>query len=122
MVSDPTFQLAQHDLRDHLHTWRTVVEAGYRGEILSAVLLEDVRVLDRDLLQRLEAVGGEARRDDREVLRAALGELLDGPIGRRLHPLGAAEARLERELQFCFVELELLAQETYRLDAVRIVG
>ena len=122
MVSNPTFQLPQRDLRDHLHAGRAVVEAGDRREILPAVLLEDVRVLDRDLLQRLETVGGEAGRDHRQVLHAAPGEVPDGVIGRGREPLGTAEARLERQHQFLLVELELLAQETHRLDAMGVIG
>src|SRR5882724_4570584 len=62
LVSNPTFQFALCNLYDHLHAGRAGVEAWDRLEGLPAVPLEDVCVLDRDLLQRLEAVGGEAGR------------------------------------------------------------
>src|SRR6266498_5143133 len=78
---DPAFQFTQRHLPDHQHAGRAVVEAGNRHEILAAVLAEDMRVLDRDLLERLEAIGGEARRDHRDALDAALGEIFHRPIG-----------------------------------------
>ena len=62
-------------------------------------------VLDRDLLQRFQAIGGEAGRHHREVLHAALRQRLDGLVGVGLQPFGAAEARLERQHQLVFVEL-----------------
>src|SRR5262249_32706993 len=52
--SHPALELAQSELPDHQHAGRAVVEAGDGGEILAAVLLEDARVLDRDLLERFE--------------------------------------------------------------------
>ena len=63
------------------------------------------RVLDRDLLQRLQAVGGKSRRHHGEVLHAALRQRLHGLVGVGLQPFGAAEARLERQHQLGFVEL-----------------
>src|SRR5215471_16377517 len=71
----PALELPQRHLPDHQHAGRTVVEAGYRREILTPVFLEQARVFDRDLLERFEAIGREARRDDREVLHPVLGEL-----------------------------------------------
>ena len=49
--SNPALKLPQREPADHLHPRRAVVEAGDGREICSAVLLEDVRVLERDLLQ-----------------------------------------------------------------------
>ena len=73
------------------------------------------RVLDRDLLQRLQAIGGKARRHHREVLHAALRQRLDGLVGVGLQPFGLAEARLEGQHQLAVVELEPLAQQPHRL-------
>src|SRR5438105_2748249 len=56
--SYPSFELAQRDLPDHQHAGRAVVEAGNRRKILAAIFLERVRVLDRDLLQRFQTIGG----------------------------------------------------------------
>ena len=50
-----------------------------------------------DLLERLEAIGGKARRDDGQPLHAVARQSLDGLVGIGLQPLGAAEARLEGE-------------------------
>src|SRR4051812_25570579 len=56
---DPASQFAQHEMRDHSHARLAVVKAGNRGEVLAAVRLENIRVFDRDFLQRLQAVRGE---------------------------------------------------------------
>src|SRR5437868_3396414 len=95
IVSHPTFELAQRHLPEHQHARRAVVETGDGEKILAAVAVEDAGVLDRNLLQRLQAIGGKSGRDHDQILDAALGELSDGVDGRRLKPLGAAEARLE---------------------------
>src|SRR5262245_14154949 len=78
--SHPALELAQSELPDHQHAGRAVVEAGNGGEIRAALLLEDVRVLDRDLLERLETVGGKAGRDHHQVLHPLLGQPLDGAV------------------------------------------
>src|SRR5262249_56912700 len=52
----PALELPQRHLPDHQHAGRAVVETGYRNEILTAVLLEDTRALDRDLLERFEPI------------------------------------------------------------------
>src|SRR6516165_5711704 len=87
----PALELPQRHLPDHQHAGRAVVEAGYRREILTAVLLEDTRALDRDLLERFEAIGREARHDHGNILHPGLGELLEGEVGRGLEPFAAAE-------------------------------
>ena len=51
----PALELAQHHGPDHQHAGFAVVEAGNRREILAAMAFEDMRILDRDLLQRLQA-------------------------------------------------------------------
>ena len=63
--SEPARQLAPGDRLDHAQAILAVVEAGQRGELLAAGGLEIAGVLDADLLQRLQAVGGEAGRERR---------------------------------------------------------
>ena len=57
-----------------------VVEAGDEAEFLSAVLEEDVLGLASDLFQCLDAVGGEARRDDGDPFHAVTRELPYGTV------------------------------------------
>src|SRR5690606_38874077 len=57
--SDPAFQLAPDDGLDHRHAVVAHVEARDMGEILAAGMGEDLAHLAVDLLQRLDAVGGE---------------------------------------------------------------
>ena len=95
---------------------------GNGREILPAVALEDVRVLDRDLFQRLQAIGGKSRRDHDQVLHALLGERLHRLDGVGLEPLRAAEARLIRQHQLGVVEPHLLAQQLRRAHALALIG
>src|SRR3712207_7942616 len=50
------------------------------GEVLAAVVHEDLAVLAVELFERLQAVGREARRHDRDALHAALGQALHGLV------------------------------------------
>ena len=50
-----------------------------------------------DLLERLEAVGREARAEDVDPADTRLGHLDQGRLGVRLEPFGPAEAALERD-------------------------
>ena len=84
---------------------------GMAAKFCAAVALEHVRVLDCDFLQRLQAIGGKARRDHDQILHALFGQRLDGLDGVGLQPSGAAEARLIGQHQLGVVELELLAQK-----------
>ena len=65
--------------------------------MFAAVLAKGLGAADRDLLQRLEAVGGETGRHDGDPLDAVAGDLRQGHVGVGLQPLGAAEARLKGE-------------------------
>ena len=62
--SKPALELAPHHRLDHAHSCLAVVQAGYIGEALAAGLHESRAIFDGKLFQRLEAIGGEARRDD----------------------------------------------------------
>jgi hypothetical protein len=50
-------KLAQNELADDVHAGIAVVEAGNGGKLLAAIVLEDLGILLRDLLQRLQAIG-----------------------------------------------------------------
>src|SRR5690606_32735166 len=55
--SAPCREFPLRDRGDHARVRRIVVEAGEVGQGLAAGLAEEAVVLDRDLLQRLQAVG-----------------------------------------------------------------
>ena len=99
-----------------------VVEAGDVGELLAAGMLEDLAVLDLDLLQRLQAVGGEGRRDHRHLLDAAPRQRLHGLVEIGLQPFLAAEARLEADHHPLGRPAQLLAHQPRRLLAVAMIG
>src|SRR2546430_15152648 len=88
------------------HAGFAVVEARDCGEIVSAVMAENLGVLARDLLERLQAVGREARRHHREILHAALGEPFDGGVRVGFEPFRRAEPRLEGHQEAVLIELE----------------
>jgi hypothetical protein len=54
-------QLAPHHGLDHPHARLAVVEAGDRGKVLAAGVVEIFGVLAGDLFERFQAVGGFAR-------------------------------------------------------------
>src|SRR5215210_2352480 len=120
--SDPALELALDDVADDAHALVAVVEAGQIGESLAAVRLEIVPVLAVELLQRLEAIGREAGRDDREALDAALRQRRHGLVGVGAQPLLVSEARLEAEAEARLRPAEGLAHEAPGLDAVAVVG
>src|SRR3954469_4014902 len=60
----PGFKLAADDRAQHLHAGCAVVEAGQVGELAAAGGEEGVAAANRKLLQRLQAIGGEARGED----------------------------------------------------------
>src|SRR5262245_7619934 len=121
-LSNPALQLAFGEVAQHGHARLAIVEAGERGEIFSAVVAENFRVLVRDLVERLEAVGGEPGHHHREALDTAASEALHGLVGVRLEPFGRTEARLEREHEPRLLEAEPLAQEPRGLRALAMVG
>src|SRR5829696_1751174 len=63
----PTFKLAADQPAQHLQARRAVVEAGEISEIRPAGIQEGGAAPDRQLLERLEAIGGEAERDHRDL-------------------------------------------------------
>src|SRR4051794_19936349 len=119
---DPALELAQHQRSDHIHAGVAVVEAGNRGKLLAAIVLEDLGILLRDLLQRLEAVGGKTRRDHRDAARALFRQTLHGLVGVGLQPLVESEPRLEGQQQLCLIHAEPAAQRLCGRDALALIG
>src|SRR5262245_21256944 len=117
-ASHPAFQLAQRDMPDYQHARIAIVKTRDRHKILAAIALEHIGVVDRDLLQGLEAVGRKTGRDHGELLDATFGERLDAVDGCGLEPSGPAKARLEGEHQFLLVHPELLPQQPRRHHAL----
>src|SRR4051812_29823829 len=70
----PALELAFGQLADHLHARRAVVEAGDGRKMLAAIVFEDLGVLERDLPQRPQAIGGKTGRAHGHALHAFLGE------------------------------------------------
>src|SRR5690606_33809233 len=89
---DPTTQLAVYDAREKLEVIGTVVQARYVREALAAGRHEGILHLLLDLLQRLDAIRREPRRDHGNPLLPLAGQRLDGAIGVGLQPLGPSEA------------------------------
>ncbi len=120
--SHPAGKLARNEVADHGHAGLRIVETGNGREIPPAMAAEDVGILDRDLFQRLQAVGGEARRDDGEVLHTTARQRLDRLVGIGLQPFGASEARLEGHAQPVLIVAERLAQQPRGLGAMAVIG
>jgi hypothetical protein len=59
--SDPALKFAADDGLDHFHAAIAVVEAGNVGELLAAILVEDLACFAGDFLKRFKAIGDEAR-------------------------------------------------------------
>src|SRR5215472_17639193 len=70
--SYPAPQLAKHELANHLHARFAVVETGNCGKRLAAIVPEDLGILQRNLFQRFQAIGGKARHHDCDAAHAVL--------------------------------------------------
>src|SRR5262245_42158588 len=119
--SEPGGQLAADEVLDDGHAERAVVEARDIGELLAAGRQEAGAVLHVQFLQRLEAIGGEARRDDGEAPGASLGKALHGVDGVGLEPRVAAELRLEGRVPAPGRPGQLLAHQPRRLLALAVI-
>src|SRR5271166_3891969 len=79
---------------DDLHALLAVVEAGKRREALAAVHLEHVSIIDCDLLERLQTIGGEPGGDHRDAPHATPRQARNRLNGCGRKPFAAAEARM----------------------------
>src|SRR4029077_11378984 len=99
----------------------TVVQAGNVGELLAAMMFENLGIFLRDFLERLQAVGRKPGRYDRNPPHTVLGQSFHGLVGVGLKPLVRAEARLKRQQQFWSTLTQALAQAFRRRDALAFV-
>src|SRR4028118_1931395 len=114
----PSFKLASDDAAQHCEPRLAVVEAGKVGEIGAAGAEEGIAAADRQLLQRLEAIGREAGRHDRDLAQPPAGKAFEHLVRRGLEPFGAAEAGLEGENELA---AHRVREQPGRLVAVAII-
>ena len=57
-------KFAQDKLADHVHAGVAVVQARDEGKLLAAMMLENLGIFLRNFLQRFQAIGRKAGRDD----------------------------------------------------------
>ena len=88
-------KFAQNELADDVHAGIAVVEAGNGGKLLAAIVLEYLGILLRDLLQRLQAIGGEAGGHDGNAFHPIFREFFDGLVRIGLQPFVETEALLK---------------------------
>jgi len=81
LPSYPSRQLASDQRLDQGHALGAVVEAGDRRVMLAAMGAEGLGPADGDFLERLQAIGREARHDYRQPLDPAVGEFGDRHVG-----------------------------------------
>ena len=99
-----------------------VVEAGDLFEGFAAGVQEVFLTFFADLLDGLEAVGGEGRAHHEEVLHAFGGKGFEAFVGVGRDPLLRAEARLERHLELVRREARALGEEQGGLHALVLVA
>ena len=117
--SNPALQLAQHEPADDVHAGIAVVETGNCGKFLAAIMLENLGILLRDLLQRFQAIGGKSGHDHCDASHAVLSELRHRRIGVWLQPLVIAEARLHR-LERRVIDTVAAQQLAREVDDLRV--
>src|SRR6476660_55920 len=86
----PSFKLATNNAAQHFDPREAVVEAGEIGEVGAAGGEECGPPAYVELLEGLEAVGGESRREQGYAPYALGGERGERRVGRGLEPFGAA--------------------------------
>src|SRR5579863_2419181 len=104
VASGPLALLLQHEFRECAHVGVTRVERRDVAQLLPARGAEAIGITQGDLLQGLEAVGGEAGADDVHPREALGGALYESFLRVGLEPFGGTEARLERQPPFPFLE------------------
>ena len=91
-------------------------------EGLAALFQEGLLALQRDLFQRLQAVGDEARAHHVHPAHALCGELLERGLGVGLEPLRLAEARLEGDQHALARHAETFGHQAAGLVALAVIG
>jgi hypothetical protein len=119
MEGYPSFKFAPDHRTQHLDAGSAVVEAGEIGEVGSPGFDERLATADCELFQGLEAIGGEAGGEDRNLADALAGELRELGVGGGGEPFGSAEAGLEGDHQ---VTAHGFAEEAGGLAAMAMIG
>ncbi len=91
-------------------------------QVATAGLAEDIAVLHRRLLQRLEAIGCESRTDDVEAIEASAAEFGNRHIRVWFQPLGATQSRLEGEQPVVVSEIQCFGEQASRLETLAMIG
>src|SRR5262245_57548408 len=119
---DPAFEFPLDQVNEQPDSALAVVEAGNVTELLPAMHAEDFLVLLGDLFERLDAIGGEAGRDNGDAFDTRPRQGFHRLIGVGLDPFGTAEARLEGELDLRAERPERGAERCHGRDALFLVG
>ena len=96
MSNDPTTEILDHDLGERCNVFRAAVEGRNVTETFAAALGEDLAAGNIDFLQGFEAIRGESRADDIQLLESFAAPLLEEVGGIGTGPLLAPKTRLER--------------------------
>src|SRR5690606_38526221 len=107
---------------EHRHAGCPGVEAGQYGKVLAAGAEKAVAAADRELLQSLEAIGGETRRRHCKTFRSGPGLFGQHRVGRGLEPLGLSETRLERRREAQSRACQRSLEQARRLAAMAMIG
>eukprot|EP00187_Rhodella_violacea_P012864 CAMPEP_0184713968 /NCGR_PEP_ID=MMETSP0314-20130426/4222_1 /TAXON_ID=38298 /ORGANISM="Rhodella maculata, Strain CCMP 736" /LENGTH=353 /DNA_ID=CAMNT_0027176759 /DNA_START=54 /DNA_END=1111 /DNA_ORIENTATION=- len=113
-----------HDLHESLDPPVVRIQTRDQRELFAPRLDKLLPPPNPDLLQRLQAIHGEARHDDGQPLHAALPQLLELHVRVRLDPLGprGGEPRLERDGIRVVGESEIRGDAPRGLVALRAVA
>src|SRR6185312_15460608 len=117
----PDLKLPFDHVNQHLDPFVAVIEARNVAEVFAAMLEEDVLVILRNLLKRLNAIGGKAWADDGNPLDSVSRQRFDRLVSIRLDPLCPAKARLEGKLEPGTERSERVAQSLDRAQALLLI-
>src|SRR4051794_25969061 len=88
--------LFAHEPFHRVDPGRMIVETGTGAKLLATAVHKRLARFVADLVERLQAIGGEAGHCHEDASLAGPGQLLQDLLGVRLEPALAAEERLER--------------------------
>src|SRR5579862_6274534 len=115
-------QVRVHKFSERAHVAVTGVERRHVAQLLPTRVSEALRIAERDLLERLDAVGGEAGADHVHGIHAAARQLLESLFRVRLEPFCFPETGLEHEFPFLLTQAELLREQPRSGLALAAVG